>query len=140
MILTPEYLDNWSHSGTIFSEILFGFLLREKYDNSINYWDEMKHYLKRTLIQIRNATALYLLSFLPLVGRMVYPAASAWYLVNSLGLYPACTVGVLMYITPGTKYLAIVFLETLNITRTLTREVLEPYFSRIKFENEGKRK
>ncbi|CAG8470066.1 2837_t:CDS:2 [Paraglomus occultum] len=113
--------------------------LLEKYDNTINYWDEMKRYIKRTLIQMRNATALYMLSFIPLVGRMVYPAASAWYLINLLGLYPACAVGVLMYITPGTKYLAIVFLETLNVTRTLTREVLEPYFSRIKFGNEEKK-
>jgi hypothetical protein len=114
--------------------------LLEKYDSSINYWEEMGHYLKRTLFQMRDAFALYMLSLLPFVGNMVYPIASTWQLINSIGLYAACAVGVLMYLTPGTKYYAIVFLETLNVTRTLTREVLEPYFVRIKFGSDEKKK
>jgi len=60
--------------------------------------------------------------------------------VNSLGLYPAVAVGILLYITPGTKNLAILFLETLFASRTLMRELLEPYFARITFGKEEKRK
>jgi hypothetical protein len=43
-------------------------------------------------------------------------------------------------VTPGTKPYAVLFVETLNATRTLTREMLEPFFSRIHYTAEQKRK
>ncbi|CAG8444596.1 3436_t:CDS:2 [Ambispora leptoticha] len=112
----------------------------ERYDLDINYWAEMRAYMMRTFRDLRWTALLYLASLIPLVGRLIYPAASAYALVNSLGLYPATTVGVLMYITPGTKKFAILFLETLFSSRTLMRELLEPYFARIPFSREKRKK
>ncbi|CAG8703739.1 12463_t:CDS:2, partial [Acaulospora morrowiae] len=90
----------------------------ERYEYSYD-WMEMFQYLKRSF---------------------VYPIASAYTLVRSLGYKPAITVGVLMYITPGTKPLAIFILENLFSSRALMRELLEPYFGRIHFETKVRRR
>ncbi|CAG8473860.1 1693_t:CDS:2 [Diversispora eburnea] len=115
-------------------------LERYQYSSGSGYWKEMIQYLKRTGNQLKKVIALFLLSLLPFVGGFVYPIASAYALVNSLGKVPAIIVGILMYITPGTKSFAIIFLETLYSSRALMRELLEPYFGRIKFNDETKRK
>ncbi|CAG8794957.1 18645_t:CDS:2, partial [Racocetra persica] len=112
----------------------------ERYEYNINYWNEMKQYLFHTLNQIKVTMILYLISLIPFIGVLVYPIASAYALVNSLGYKPAIVVGILMYITPGTKPIAMVFLESVYSSRTLMRELLEPYFGRIKFDKEIKRK
>ncbi|CAI2176640.1 7438_t:CDS:2 [Funneliformis geosporum] len=104
------------------------------------YLKEMFQYLKRTWNQIKIALLLYFLSLLPYVGKFVYPAASAYALVNSLGYLPAITVGVFMYIIPGTKPFAMIFLETLYSSRAMMRELLEPYFGRIHFDSNERRK
>ncbi|CAG8541393.1 7651_t:CDS:10, partial [Racocetra fulgida] len=83
----------------------------ERYEYNINYWNEMKQYLIHTLNQIKVTMILYLLSLIPFIGVLVYPIASAYALVNSLGYKQAIVVGILMYITPGTKPFAMVFLE-----------------------------
>ncbi|KAG9289721.1 hypothetical protein G9A89_014456 [Geosiphon pyriformis] len=112
----------------------------EKYDVSIQYWKEMNAYLKRTLRDLKWTALLYLCSFIPILGTFVYPLASGYALVRSLGLTSATTVGILIYIIPGTKKLAILFLETLFASRMLTRELLEPYFARLQFDRETKRR
>ncbi|CAG8564868.1 15070_t:CDS:2, partial [Dentiscutata heterogama] len=112
----------------------------ERYEYNINYWDELKQYLIRTGNQIAWIMMLYFLSLIPLIGALVYPIASAYALVNSLGYTPAFIVGTLMYVTPGTKPFAMIFLEILYSSRALMRELLEPYFGRIKFDKEIKKK
>ncbi|RIB07003.1 hypothetical protein C2G38_1888855, partial [Gigaspora rosea] len=112
----------------------------ECYKYNINYWDEMKQYLMRTGNQIAWSMMLYFLSLIPLIGSLVYPVASAYVLVNSLGYIPATVVGILIYVTPGTKPFAMIFLEILYSSRALMRELLEPYFGRLKFDKEIKKK
>ncbi|RHZ49347.1 hypothetical protein Glove_522g16 [Diversispora epigaea] len=112
----------------------------ERYDYGFNHWQETKQYLIRTGNQLKKVIAVYFLSLLPFVGGFVYPIASAFALVNSLGYVPAIIVGILMSITPGTKSFAIIFLETLYSSRALMRELLEPYFGRIQYDSETKRK
>nr|CAG8440881.1 3967_t:CDS:2 [Entrophospora candida] len=112
----------------------------ERYPYAAKYWDEMWQYLKRTGNQIQIATILFLLSLMPIIGSFVYPIASAYALVDSLGYPTAITIGVLMYLTPGTKHIAMVSLETIFSTRALMRELLEPYFGRISFSPSEKKK
>jgi hypothetical protein len=106
----------------------------ERYPYGTERWDEMFQYLKRTWNKFKIALLLYFLSLLPFFGAFVYPVASAYALVNSLGPIPAITIGVFMYIIPGTKPFAMIFLETLYSSRAMMRELLEPYFGRIHFD------
>src|SRR6266540_1595892 len=72
-------------------------LERYPYEFGTN-WNEMWQYLKRTWKQIKITLLLYFLSLIPYVGMFIYPAASAYALINSLGYFPAITVGIFMYI------------------------------------------
>lgn len=82
--------------------------------------------------------AVFALSSLPLVGRLVLPAASFWTFNRAVGLGPASVIfgtGVLL----PRRYL-VIFLQSYFASRSLMRELLEPYFARIRFTKEEKRK
>lgn len=81
---------------------------------------------------------IYMLSYLPLVGRFVLPAASFYTLNNALGPLPAAIIFGSGIFLPR-KYL-VVFLQSYFSSRSLMRELLEPYFSRIQFNKEQKRR
>ncbi|PBP18716.1 transmembrane protein UsgS [Diplocarpon rosae] len=81
--------------------------------------------------------AVFALSYIPYVGRFVLPAAS-FYTFNSVaGLGPAAIVFGTGIFLPR-KYL-VIFLQSYFSSRSLMRELLEPYFSRIKFTKEQKK-
>jgi len=81
--------------------------------------------------------AIFGLSFLPVVGRIVLPAASFYTFNQSVGLGPASiTFGVGVFLPR--RYL-IIFLQTYFSSKSLMRELLEPYFSRIHFSKEQKK-
>ncbi|KAL8793628.1 MAG: hypothetical protein Q9195_003780 [Heterodermia aff. obscurata] len=75
--------------------------------------------------------AIYLLSFLPVVGRFVLPAASFYTFNNAVGTAPATVIFGSGIFLPR-RYL-IVFLQSYFSSRSLMRELLEPYFSRVRF-------
>ncbi|KAK4032380.1 formamidase [Parachaetomium inaequale] len=82
--------------------------------------------------------AVFGASYLPYVGRLVLPAASFWTFNRAVGLGPASVIfggGVLL----PRRYL-VIFLQSYFASRSLVRELLEPYFARIKFTPEEKRK
>jgi hypothetical protein len=82
--------------------------------------------------------AIYGASYLPIVGKLVLPAASFWTFKRAVGLGPASMIfgaGVLL----PRRYL-VIFLQSYFASRSLVRELLEPYFARIKFTSEEKRK
>lgn len=82
--------------------------------------------------------AVFALSYVPYVGRLVLPAASFWTFNRAVGLGPASIIfgtGVLL----PRRYL-VIFLQSYFASRSLMRELLEPYFARIKFTAEEKRK
>ncbi|KAL8869819.1 MAG: hypothetical protein Q9174_003984 [Haloplaca sp. 1 TL-2023] len=81
--------------------------------------------------------AIYLLSYLPFVGRFVLPAASFYTFNNAVGPIPATVIFGSGIFLPR-KYL-VVFLQSYFSSRSLMRELLEPYFSRIRFSKEQKR-
>jgi hypothetical protein len=81
--------------------------------------------------------AVYALSCLPIIGRFVLPAASFYTFNKAVGLGPASIIFGTGIFLPK-KYL-IVFLQTYFSSRSLMRELLEPYFARIHFSKEQKR-
>ena len=95
-------------------------------------------YLYRVARKAGLSLAVFALSFLPLVGRLVLPAASFWTFKSAVGLGPASVIfgtGVLL----PRRYL-VVFLQSYFASRGLVRELLEPYFARIRFSAEEKRR
>lgn len=82
--------------------------------------------------------AVFAASYLPYVGRLVLPAASFWTFNRAVGLGPASVIfggGVFL-----PRRWLVVFLQSYFASRGLVRELLEPYFARIKFTAEEKRK
>lgn len=80
---------------------------------------------------------VFALSYLPIVGRFVLPAASFYTFNRAAGLGPALAIFSTGIFLPR-KYL-VVFLQSYFSSRSLMRELLEPYFARVKFSKEQKR-
>lgn len=81
--------------------------------------------------------AVYLMSYLPVVGRFVLPAASFYTFNKAVGLGPASVIFGTGIFLPR-RYL-VIFLQTYFSSRSLMRELLEPYFARIRFNKQEKR-
>ncbi|KAL8729687.1 MAG: hypothetical protein Q9181_004908 [Wetmoreana brouardii] len=90
-------------------------------------------YARRAAISL----GIYMLSYLPVVGRFVLPAASFYTFNNAVGPIPATVIFGSGIFLPR-RYL-VVFLQSYFSSRSLMRELLEPYFSRIRFSKEQKR-
>ncbi|KAF2807987.1 transmembrane protein UsgS [Mytilinidion resinicola] len=81
--------------------------------------------------------AIYALSFLPYVGRFVLPAASFYTFNNAVGLTPAMVIFGSSVFLP--KRYIVMFLQSYFSSRSLMRELLEPYFSRVRYSKEQKK-
>ncbi|KXH52451.1 transmembrane protein UsgS [Colletotrichum salicis] len=81
--------------------------------------------------------AVFALSYLPIVGRFVLPAASFYTFNNAVGLGPASVIFGTGIFLP--KRYIVIFLQSYFASRSLMRELLEPYFSRVHFTKEQKR-
>ncbi|KAL2132864.1 hypothetical protein VTI74DRAFT_3210 [Chaetomium olivicolor] len=82
--------------------------------------------------------AIFALSYVPYIGRFVLPAASFWTFKRAVGLGPASVIFGTGVFLPK-RYL-VIFLQSYFASRSLVRELLEPYFARIRFTKEEKRK
>jgi len=82
--------------------------------------------------------AVYLLSFLPYVGRFVLPAASFYTFRKAVSTPPAVAIFATALFLP--KSYLVVFLQTYFSSRTLMRELLVPYFNRVRFTSEQKKR
>ncbi|KAI9798805.1 MAG: hypothetical protein M1825_004978 [Sarcosagium campestre] len=80
--------------------------------------------------------AIYMLSYLPIIGRLVLPAASFYTFNKAVGPVPATVIFGTGVFLPR-RYL-VVFLQSYFSSRSLMRELLEPYFSRVRFTKEQK--
>ncbi|KAK2759869.1 hypothetical protein FQN54_002603 [Arachnomyces sp. PD_36] len=94
----------------------------------------LKRYGRRTAMSL----AVYLLSMLPIVGRFVLPAASFYTFNKAVGPVPAVAIFGSGLFLP--KRVLVLFLQSYFSSRSLMRELLEPYFSRIQFNKEQKRR
>ncbi|OOQ85007.1 transmembrane protein UsgS [Penicillium brasilianum] len=81
---------------------------------------------------------LYLLSLAPVIGRFVMPATSFYTFRSHVGTAPAAVIFGAGLILP--KAFIVKFLHTYFASRSLMRELLEPYFRRIHFTPEQKRR
>ncbi|KAJ5594242.1 uncharacterized protein N7459_000450 [Penicillium hispanicum] len=81
---------------------------------------------------------VYFLSTLPIVGRYVMPLASFYTFRGHVGTAPAAVIFGTGLVLP--KHYAVRFLHTYYASRSLMRELLEPYFRRVKFTPEQKRR
>ncbi|KAI0122327.1 formamidase [Daldinia grandis] len=81
--------------------------------------------------------AVFALSYVPYIGRFVLPAASFYTFHKAVGLGPAAVIFGTGIFLPK-RYL-VIFLQTYFASRSLMRELLEPYFARIYFTKEQKR-
>jgi len=81
---------------------------------------------------------IYLLSLLPVIGRFVMPAASFYTFRTAVGTAPATVIFGSGLFLP--KRAIVFFLHSYFASRSLMRELLDPYFCRIKFDNNQKRK
>jgi hypothetical protein len=81
--------------------------------------------------------AIYALTFLPVVGRFVLPAASCYTFNKAVGPVPAAIVFASGLVVP--KHYMVTFLQTYFSSRSLMRQLLEPYFKRVRFSKEQKK-
>lgn len=81
--------------------------------------------------------AVFALSYVPYIGRLVLPSASFYTFNKAVGLGPAAIIFGTGVFIPR-RYL-IIFLQTYFSSRSLMRELLEPYFARVHFTKEQKR-
>ncbi|KAI3319041.1 formamidase [Xylariaceae sp. AK1471] len=81
--------------------------------------------------------AVFALSYVPYVGKLVLPAASFYTFHKAVGLGPAAVIFGTGIFLPR-RYL-VIFLQTYFASRSLMRELLEPYFARIHLNKEQKR-
>ncbi|CAJ2508814.1 Uu.00g138400.m01.CDS01 [Anthostomella pinea] len=81
--------------------------------------------------------AIFALSYVPVVGRLVLPAAGFYTFNKAVGLGPAAVIFGTGIFLPK-RYL-VIFLQTYFSSRSLMRELLEPYFARIHMTKEQKR-
>jgi hypothetical protein len=81
--------------------------------------------------------AIFALSYVPYIGRLVLPAASFYTFNSTVGLGPAAVIFGSSIFFPR-RYL-VIFLQSYFTSRSLMRELLEPYFSRIHFSSSQKK-
>lgn len=81
--------------------------------------------------------AIYALSFLPVIGRFVLPAASFFTFNKAVGPVPASLVFACGLVVP--KHYMVHFLQTYFSSRSLMSRLLEPYFHRIRFNKQQKK-
>ncbi|KAJ5094668.1 hypothetical protein N7456_010529 [Penicillium angulare] len=93
-------------------------------------------FAKRYGKKIGLGLGVYFLSMLPIIGRFVVPAASFLTFKTSVGTGPAAVIFGTGLVLP--KSYLIRFLHTYFASRSLMRELLDPYFRRVKFTPEQK--
>lgn len=105
--------------------------------NSTSTAENVSMFLFRFARRGAISLGVFLLSYLPYVGRFVLPAASFYTFNKAVGLGPAGIIFGTGILLPR-RYL-VIFLQSYFASRGLVRELLEPYFARIKFTKEQKK-
>ena len=104
---------------------------------TINAAEAIMHFFIRSAKKAAISLAIFAMSYLPVIGWLVLPAASFYTFHRAVGLGPASVIfgtGVL----PPRRYL-VIFLQSYFASRSLVRDLLEPYFARVRFTRDQKR-
>lgn len=100
-------------------------------------WTAVHAFLSRFGRKALLSMAIFALSHVPGIGRFVLPAASFYTFKKAVGTGPAVVIFGAGVFLPR-RYL-IIFLQTYFSSRSLMRELLVPYFSRVHFTKDEKR-
>ncbi|KAE8356589.1 hypothetical protein BDV28DRAFT_126923 [Aspergillus coremiiformis] len=95
-------------------------------------------FLRRYGRKVGMLFGIFLLSLLPIIGRFVMPAVSFYTFQRSVGTAPAAAIFGTGLVLP--KRFLVTFLHSYYGSRSLMRELLEPYFCRVKYTPEQKRR
>lgn len=106
--------------------------------NSTSTAEAITMFLYRFSRKAGIALAIFSLSYVPYLGRLVLPAVSFYTFKKAVGLGPAAVIFGTGLFFPR-RYL-VIFLQTYYASRSLMRELLEPYFARIHMTKEQKKK
>ncbi|KAG0154201.1 hypothetical protein PDIDSM_1581 [Penicillium digitatum] len=98
----------------------------------------LKSFFSRYSKKFGMLLGIYILSMVVVIGRFVMPAASFFTFRSLVGSTPAAVIFGVGLMLP--KEHIVTFLHTYYASRSLMRELLEPYFCRIKFTAEQKRR
>ncbi|KAK1753526.1 formamidase [Echria macrotheca] len=112
--------------------------IRDGSTNSTSTAEALSMFIYRFARKGIISLAIFAASYLPYVGFLVLPAASFWTFNKAVGLGPASIIFSAGVVLP--KRYIIIFLQSYFASRSMMRELLEPYFSRVQFTKEEKRK
>lgn len=110
---------------------------RDGSTHSTSTAEAVSMFLWRSIRKASISLAVYSLTYVPVVGRFVLPAASFYTFKEAVGLGPASIIFGTGILLP--KRTLVIFLQSYFASRRLVRELLEPYFARIRFTSEQKR-
>ncbi|KAF9584822.1 hypothetical protein BGW38_005071 [Lunasporangiospora selenospora] len=109
------------------------------YPYKVRHWDEMKRYMRRTWRRLKWGLLILVLSWIPFLGQAAFPAASFLSTLQSIGSKPlAALFAMTSFFLP--RRISIYLLKGFFGCRTLTRELLDPYFIRLGMTHYQKRK
>lgn len=100
--------------------------------------EAMRAFGRRYARKMATLLGIYLASLLPVVGRFVAPAVSFYTFRKTVGTNPAAAIFGVGLLLP--RRFLITFLHTYFASRSLMRDLLEPYFRRIQYTPQQKRK
>lgn len=100
--------------------------------------DGLLDFLKRYGRKAGVSLSVLLLSCTPYIGKFVMPALSFYYFRTAVGPKPAVAVFASGIVLP--RHFLVKFLQAYFSSRTMMRELLQPYFSRVPYSSEQKRK
>lgn len=109
-------------------------------DPATHSTQRVSKFARRTIKRLGLGLVLYILSLIPGIGKLVFPAAGFYSLYQALGqdlALAAVVSGVGLLLLPKRSY--VVLVQGWLSSRALTRELLEPYFARIIFSDSQKR-
>ncbi|KAL2694636.1 hypothetical protein Neosp_001221 [[Neocosmospora] mangrovei] len=129
--------DNPSELRDMYYPNLKGYRASDGSTHSESTAQAVSMFLYRFLRKGGISLAVFALSYAPIIGRFVLPAASFYTFNNAVGLGPASVIFGTGIFLPR-KYL-VIFLQSYFSSRSLMRELLEPYFARVHFSKEQKR-
>ncbi|KAL9544017.1 hypothetical protein MBANPS3_007834 [Mucor bainieri] len=127
-----RYLDSTHPDRAPYASIL----AQQKFKR--RYWADMKEYMLRTWKKVRLGLLLLLLSMIPFVGQFVFPAAGAYTTYKALGKTQGIAVGICFFFLP--RWATMKLVRALIGMRSLMRELLAPYFVRMRMSHREKRR
>lgn len=105
-------------------------------DTSLRHRDNLSRFLQKYGYRAMTTIAMYFLSGMPLIGRFVLPVVSFYSLNGVVGTPTATTIFSIGLFAP--RKMLVLFLAAFWGGRSLSRELLSPYFNRVPFSKAEK--